>query len=615
MSCLNAQAYERIGAPKRVIQWIREGVEIPFKEEPSAFELENNVFSTTHEKFVDEEIQKLLLLGYIKKAVNKPVCVHPLKCVPKKNNKLRLVTNCRKLNELIDTPRFSQEGIQAVSDLIKPNDDLFTVDLKDGFHQVPINRRFWKYMGIKWRGVYYVWVVLCFGVSCAPYFFHKTIRPVVTFLRQEHVRIAPFVDDFLSMSQPIVTTDQRDFILQTFQELGWKLNWEKCDLTPKKETVFVGFVVSTDGKRGPWLRVTSDKIKKLRRNIDRCLHKETITARLLARITGQCISMTKAILPGKLLLRNAYRVLKTRTTWDSEVLLTKEAKQDLLRWRSAVAGWNGAPLGHKLVEAQVETDASSWAWGAIYQNLEASGQWTKQVASQHSNYRELLAIFMGLLSFKDLLRGLHVQILSDNVTSVAYLNQLGGPSQEMTMLTTTIWEVARQNGITLTARHLSGVLNGRADRMSRVVSPYEWRLNPRVFRVLDRKWGPHTVDRFASYENRQLERFNSLRWSPESEAIDAMAQNWQGENNFVISPFWMIPRILQLIEQQKCCATIVAPRWPGQHWFSRLQRLSVCRPVRIQNIPRNFWQFKAVPEPQKNPRWKLYAWRVHGDLA
>ena len=46
--------------------------------------------------------------------------------------------------------------------------------------------------------------------------------------------------------------------------------------------------------------------------------------------------------------------------------------------------------------------------------------------------------------------------------------------------------------------------------------------------MLDRKWGPHSVDRFASHFNNKCMRFNSRRWVPGTEAINALEENWAG---------------------------------------------------------------------------------------
>ena len=43
------------------------------------------------------------------------------------------------------------------------------------------------------------------------------------------------------------------------------------------------------------------------------------------------------------------------------------------------------------------------------------------------------------------------------------------------------------------------------------------------------------------------------------EGVDAMAHNWRGENNFVNPPFWIIPKILDLISKQKVQANSGSP--------------------------------------------------------
>jgi len=47
-----------------------------------------------------------------------------------------------------------------------------------------------------------------------------------------------------------------------------------------------------------------------------------------------------------------------------------------------------------------------------------------------------------------------------------------------------------------------------------------------MFHKLKKLWGPHTVDRFASWETTQLKRYNSRFNDPQSEAVDAFSQDW-----------------------------------------------------------------------------------------
>ncbi|VDI17276.1 Hypothetical predicted protein [Mytilus galloprovincialis] len=54
--------------------------------------------------------------------------------------------------------------------------------------------------------------------------------------------------------------------------------------------------------------------------------------------------------------------------------------------------------------------------------------------------------------------------------------------------------------------------------------------------MLDKLWGKHTIDIFATDYNTKCSRFNSKCWCKNTEAIDAFSQNWFGENNWLVPP-------------------------------------------------------------------------------
>ena len=81
------------------------------------------------------------------------------------------------------------------------------------------------------------------------------------------------------------------------------------------------------------------------------------------------------------------------------------------------------------------------------------------------------------------------------------------------------------------------------------------------------------------------------------------------------SAIWLIPKILKKVTQTKCVAMIIAPHWPSQPWFRKLQQMSVDYPVRIPNHPNVMLRRVAMPEPMKNIRWKIFTWRIPGLLA
>ena len=207
--------------------------------------------------------------------------------------------------------------------------------------------------------------------------------------------------------------EHRDLFIELLQSLGWTINFEKSDLVPSLSKTFIGYVIDNSGSRTV-IKVTSDRIRKVRKDINRVLKKQSVTARGLARIAGQCVSMSKCVLPAKLLLRNMYRLLKSRLCWSDVLLLDTCTNNDLKWWYESLTQWNGVIVENKPIDCQLVTDASSIAWGAWTDSLKAQGFWIHRVAYASSNYRELLAVYMGLMSFRKMFANKHVQILSDN---------------------------------------------------------------------------------------------------------------------------------------------------------------------------------------------------------
>lgn len=605
-----------ISAPEYIINWIVYGVELPFDTVPNQFELPNRQLSPHDNLFVDEEIVNLLRNQAIREVDFKPHCVSPISVVPKKNNKKRLVIDLRAINNCLSNPYFRNEGIEVAKQYIQPNDRMVTFDLKDGYHHIPLHEKCQTFLGFKWREKYYVWQVCPFGLSSSGYFFNKVIRAIVQYYRQQDIRLIFFVDDGILFTQQSTLTDHYDMIIHGLQELGLKINFEKSCLQPKTSVEWIGYILNSVGHdHMPWIYIPKKRITKLRHDINRTLIRNHlgIKARHLARITGQCISMCKAVIPAKLKLRNLYKILRQRISWQSTLYLDEHAIQDLKWWYDALDNWNGAPATQRPVDIQIETDASGYGWGAVCGNRRAAGTWDRCTSLKPSNYRELLAVLLAIKSFATCLTNKRVQVLCDNVAAVANINKLGGPSSELSRLTQALWATTHSLGIDLSARHLAGSLNIQADRLSRQMSQYEWKLHPQLFRFIDKYFGPHHVDRFASLRTTQLPRYNSLMWDPETEGVDALAQNWRDTNNFINAPFKLLPRILAKIQEEATVATIIAPDWPAQPWYNKLCSMSIRMPIPIPNHSKTMLRLGVKPEPLRNRKWRLYAWKVCGD--
>lgn len=613
-------AWHKIDSPVHVIDWIQHGIQIPFVSQPKPFVLQNRLCNSKESAFIDAEVSRLLLLDCVEEVNQQPLFLNPIKCVPKKNNKLRLITDLRVLNSHCDVASYKNEDIRTVAEFVQPDDYMISVDLKDGFLHVPVSEEHRQYLSFQWNGHYYQWKVLPFGLCCSPYYFCKTLRPIVAFLRTWGIRLTVYVDDFYLCAQRKNIVSHRDMLLETLTDLGLRVNADKSHLQPTQTIEHIGYNVSSVSDSGrPVISVVARRLQTLRHDVRRLLNKGQCTARGLARITGQCVSMAWAITPGKLLLRASYRLLSTRTGWESTLQVTTEVREELVWWLHAATSWNVYEVAPTVIDLQIATDASHLGYGGcvVGTELYTSGEWNKRVSVQSSNYRELLAILMTLLAFKDSVRGKVVELLSDNITAVAYVKYKGGPCADLTQVAKAIWATALDIGASLVCRHIAGKDNVMADLLSRTPDKHDWMLHPQLFKFIDHMWGPHTVDRFASLKSTQLQRFNSRFFEAGSEGVDALAQqNWGHENNWVNPPFCLLTSVLDIVKRQGATATVIAPRWPAQPWYHTLQELSVTLPIKIPNQARAFRHMGVfVPEPRRNRRWQIYAWRIFGGIT
>ena len=353
------------------LEWINQGITFPFTQDIQGFEYRNKHFSLNESTFLHTEIADLLLLGYIETCDYVPLCVSPIGCVKKKNGSFSLITDLRTLNNNCVPPKFKYEDIETVKNCVKPGDYMITADLKSGFFQVPVNVNHRDYLGFKFGNQYYRWTVLPFGHCCSPYFFNKVLRPVITYLRSIGIHTVLYVDDFIVFAPLNLIYEHRDIFIELLQTLGWTINSEKSDLVPSLSKTFIGYVIDNTGSRTV-IKVTPDRIRKVRKDIGRVLKHQSVTARGLARITGQCVSVSKCVLPAKLLLRNVYRLLKTRLSWRDVLNLDNCTNNDLRWWFDSLSQWI---VESKPIDCQLVTDASSIAWGAWTCSQQAQGFW------------------------------------------------------------------------------------------------------------------------------------------------------------------------------------------------------------------------------------------------
>ena len=91
-----------------------------------------------HINFITQEINDLLQSGSIEVCDHSTVCISPIKCVAKKGqDKHRLIIDLCQVNKFLTTPKFKYD-INTVIEKFEYNDQLISVDLKNGFNHILI---------------------------------------------------------------------------------------------------------------------------------------------------------------------------------------------------------------------------------------------------------------------------------------------------------------------------------------------------------------------------------------------------------------------------------------------------------------------------------------------
>ena len=162
-----------------------------------------------------------------------------------------------------------------------------------------------------------------------------------------------------------------------------------------------------------------------------------------------------------------------------------------------------------------------------------------------------------------------VKIFVDNLGASRIL-MIGSPKPHLQELAVDILNLCLRFRICIESQWLPREENDRADLLSRFVDRDGWSLNSSVFDMLDSRWGPHTIDRFSPHHNNQVKKFNSRFFSPGCAGVDALAQGWGFDNNWLCPPVHLIASSIRHLRNHKGVGTIVVPEWPSASFWPLL---------------------------------------------
>ena len=137
-------------------QWILDairGVTIEFIAKPTQLFVPNQYkFNPLEIKIIDEQIACFLERGIIEKATHSNgEYISNILIRPKKDGSYRLILNLQQLNESVEYHHFKMENLRNAITLMTPNCFMASIDLKDAYYSVSVNKNHRKYLRFIWK--------------------------------------------------------------------------------------------------------------------------------------------------------------------------------------------------------------------------------------------------------------------------------------------------------------------------------------------------------------------------------------------------------------------------------------------------------------------------------
>lgn len=527
---------------------------------------------------------------------------------PKPNNKVRLIIDLSPLNASILKEHFKMDNVESAIDLMKEDAYLASIDLQDAYYTLPVREADKPYLCFQWDSHIFMFNVMPFGLTSAPRFFTKILKPPMALLRRQGVNVFNYIDDLfiISNTREKCETDVQK-VITLLTSLGFFVNYEKSSLKPSKSMRFLGFILDSEEMI---VKPPSDKVEKTICLLQQFLPDHEFNIRSVASMIGilndlsHSMDYAKAHVKG--IENDKITALKLAGPlgFEGSMYISPSGRDDILWWLNNLEG-ACRMINVPLPTVTLKTDASRSGWGAVTGEKVINERWSEGEASMHINVLETLAVFKALECLFSDTFSTHFKLLTDNTTTMAYVNKAGGTwSLLCNYFAKQIWEWCQKRNNWITATFIAGKDNVEADFASRhFTADTEWGLNPVIFRDLCTKWFRPEVDLFASFNNHLLPVYVS--WGPDKHSIatNAFLLNWGNfKTIYIFPPFRLLARCAKKILREKPKGFLIAPNWPGQVWFVEVMNLAKSSPLLIPSKPGNL-----IPKSKGNLRSGLHS--------
>ena len=350
---------------------------------------------------------------------------------------------------------------------------LAKTDIKNAFRLIPISPSDYNLLGICWRDKFYVDRNLAMGLSSSCKIF-ECFSSAVEWIARFKLNIAGILhllDDFLIVSKSLSSCESnlRAF-LQTRDDIGVPMAPEKT-VGPSFVLSFAGIELDTIKMEA---RLPEDKLAKCRSLIREFLTKKKVTLTELQSLIGLLNFTCSVIVPGRTFFRRLINLTVGVKHPRHFIRLNRETKADLRLWLAFLQSYNGKSFFLDYIwlssaKLHLFTDAAgSLGYGAVFGAHWFFGQWPHSWLGRNIIVLEMFPIVISVSIWASELANKCILFHTDNQGLAEVINRKTTKDRQLLVLLRELVLQCLKHNILFRAIHVPGVLNVKADALSRL---------------------------------------------------------------------------------------------------------------------------------------------------
>ena len=394
---------------------------------------------------------------------------------------------------------------------LPPGGWMAKLDLSAAFHHVRIAPSSRRIFGCFWRGKFYQYTRMNFGLSTAPRHWQYIMDRVASYLTSTFdILVLVYLDDFLITGATQAECQRAvDIVRRELAELGLKVN-ERKSIAPTQACRFLGLLVDSVKME---ITLPEEKRSAIIAELDsfRARYASSSRASLssLLSLVGRLSHAAKAVRAARPFLRRMWDLFRAqRSAWAGDLLrvsspdliadgvylpagsssppfksrssrsrsrrlvhLSPGFWADLSWWSNFMASWPGTARWLSGPDHICFTDACTPGFGGHTDTTFFFGRWPASMSGRHINWKELRAVEIACLRFGAGWSGGRVLFAVDSSAALGILNSGTSPNPALMDVRRRIAYLAAIYSFDLRAVHIPGIKNVFADCLSRLLLP------------------------------------------------------------------------------------------------------------------------------------------------